>query len=93
MKIKNNIEIYIEREEGLRLLKVWESTNMGGMKLYCSFNDYIRAGKKLRPLKEKNLPFIIMSIKEFQALSVNIITNVNLINIKKVMSSEKNDSP
>ena len=88
MEIINKNTVKIKKEEALILLDIWENTDIQDMKLYGDFNDYLIAGKRLRELKNIGNPFTIMEVEEYFALSINLLTNLNLIKLEKLQLSK-----
>ena len=84
MEIRNEISLLIEREQGLALLDTWEKMGMVGMKCYGDTNAFLKVGNILRKLKNKNTKFVFIDVKDYFDFSINIITNPNLIEKKKV---------
>lgn len=80
MLLKNEIEFRIEREEALELLKVWDRTDITGMRLFGDFNSYLQVGNILRKLKkDSKCRYVDIDVEDYYAFSVNIITNINLV--------------
>jgi len=80
MEIRNKISLMIEREQGLALLETWEKMEMVGMKCYGDTDAFLRVGNILRKLKNENVKFVSIDVKDYFDFSINIITNPNLIN-------------